>query len=99
MRTSRETCNFVISFDPISLYLKFWAVFDCIGFAATKRVCVTDRARGADVWVGGLMRRRKPEHPRGVQGHAPRENLKFKSSEMAKNAVNSNVKFLNITAT
>ena len=45
------------------------------------------------------MRRRKSEHTRGSKGMLPRENLKFKSSEMAKNAFNSNVNFLNITAT
>ena len=48
------------------------------------------------------MRTRNREQTRGSGGMLPRENLKFKSSEMAKNAsktVNSNGNFLNITAT
>ena len=42
----------------------------------------TARARGADFQVGGLTRTRKREPTRGVRG----ENLKYYSSEMARNA-------------
>ena len=52
------------------------------------------RARGADFQAGGLMRTCKHEQTGGVQGHAPLENFKFKSSEMAINAsktANSNI--------
>ena len=48
------------------------------------------------------MRTHKRKQTSGLGGHAPQEILKFKSSEMAKNAsetVNSNVNFLIITAT
>ena len=48
------------------------------------------------------MRTHKRKQTRGSRGMLPRENLKFKSSEMAKNAsqtVNGNVNSLIITAT
>ena len=43
---------------------------------------------------GGLIRTRKREQTRGSEGMLPRENFKFKSSEMAINAsktANSNI--------
>ena len=44
------------------------------------------RARGADFQVGGLTRTRKREPLGGSGGMLPRENLKYYSSEMARNA-------------
>ena len=45
-------------------------------------------------WGGGLMRTGEREQTRGAEGLLPRENVKFKSSEMAINAsktANSNI--------
>ena len=44
------------------------------------------RARGADFQLGGLTRTRKREPTRGSGGMLPQENLKYHSSEMARNA-------------
>ena len=51
------------------------------------------RARGADFQVGvELMRTRQREPTRGVRGILPRENLKLKSSEMARNGSSKTAK-------
>lgn len=39
-----KLCNFLTSFDPSSLNPKFLAIFDGIGFSATKRVFSTEGA-------------------------------------------------------